>query len=93
MYPDGRISHSGGVPTHSAYVAFFEGGDGVVVFSPAGDSNVPRNIALAVLAHLQGMPVPQPAPRVAPKLDLVAAALLVLNWLFTAWVLARTRSA
>lgn len=89
--PDGRISHSGGLPTHSAYVAFFRGGDGVVVLTPGADSNAPRNIALAVLAHLQGKPVAQPSSPLMPKLDVVAAALLILNWLFTAWVLARTK--
>jgi len=52
---------------------------------------VPRNIALAVLARLQGKPVIQPLPPQAPKLDFVAATLLVLNWLFTLWVLARTK--
>jgi CubicO group peptidase (beta-lactamase class C family) len=89
--PDGRISHTGGLPTHSAYVAFFKGADGVVVLSPGGDSNAPRNIALAVLAHLQGKPVPEPSSPLLPKLDFAAAVLLVLNWLFTAWVLARTK--
>ena len=89
--PDGRISHTGGLPTHSAYVAFFEGGDGVVVLSPGGDSNAPRNIALAVLAHLQGKPILQPTSPLLPKLDVVAAVLLVVNWLFTVWVLGRTK--
>ena len=92
VYPDGRISHTGGLPTYSAYVAFFAGGDGVVVLSPGGDSNVPRNIALAVLARLQGKPAFQPSPPLAPKLDFAATALLVLNWVFTAWVLARTKA-
>ena len=90
-YPDGRISHSGGLTTYSAYVAFFEGADGVVVLTPGWDSNAPRNIALAVLASLQGKPAFQPSPPLGPKLDFAAAALLVLNWLFTAWVLARTK--
>ena len=87
---DGRISHSGGLPSHSAYVTFFEGGDGVVVFAPTGDSNVPRSIALAVLAHLEGKPVPQPSPGSAAPLDFVAAALIVINMIFTAWTIRRT---
>jgi CubicO group peptidase (beta-lactamase class C family) len=91
VIPDGRISHSGGLPTHSAYVAFFEAGDGVVVLTPGGDSNVPRNIALAVLGHLQGKSTPQSPPPVGPKLDVAAAVLLAFNWLFTAWVLTRTK--
>ena len=91
VFPDGRISHSGGLTTYSAYVAFFKGGDGIVVLSPGFDSNAPRNIGLAVLARLQGKPVFQPGPHLGPKLDFAAATLLVLNWLFTTWVLARTK--
>ena len=78
VYPDGRISHSGGLTTYSAYVAFFEGGDGIVVLSPGFDSNAPRNIALAVLAHLQGQPPFEPGPPLMPKLDFAAATLLVV---------------
>ena len=91
IYPDGRISHSGGLTTYSSYVAFFEGGDGIVVLSPGFDSNTPRNIALAVLAHLQGQPAFEPGPPLMPKLDFVAATLVVVNWLFTAWALAHTK--
>jgi CubicO group peptidase (beta-lactamase class C family) len=91
VYPDGRISHSGGLTTYSAYVAFFEGGDGIVVLTPGFDSNAPRNIALAVLAHLQGKQPLESGPALMPKLDVAAATLLALNWLFTVWVLARTK--
>jgi hypothetical protein len=91
VYPDGRISHSGGLTTYSAYVAFFEGGDGIVVLTPGFDSNAPRNIALAVLAHRRGQQPAQPGSPLMPKLDVAAATLLVLNWLFTARVLVRTK--
>jgi CubicO group peptidase (beta-lactamase class C family) len=89
--PDGRISHSGGLTTYSAYVAFLEAGDGVVALSPSGDSNSARDAALGVLALRRGG-----APRVTPdpampRLDLIAGVLLAANWAFTAWTLARTR--
>ena len=86
----GRISHTGGLPTYSSYVVV-ESGDAVVVFSPSNDSNSARDIGLGVLAIRQGKPAPAPPPPVLPRLDLVAAVLLALNWAFTVAMIVRTK--
>ncbi|MBB6096262.1 CubicO group peptidase (beta-lactamase class C family) [Povalibacter uvarum] len=88
---NGRISHSGGLPTYSSYVAFFENGDGVVVLCPCGDSNAPRDMALGILSLRKGLSPPANSAPLLPRIDLVAGLLLAGNWAFTAWKLTRTR--